>query len=173
MKKNVGGIRNLVWPIGAIVLIDINKERSALKEAAQNIPVVALVDTNSDPSEVDYVIPGNDDAPRAIDLVLNHLGEAIAKGLARAQTKITDSYSSEAPATEERLDIALMEAEVEEEESENKRKAAKKIGESALGSGKIGIKKPRRPGFDDENRGGHHGTRGSFRPRTDIKTKKD
>ena len=107
LKKNVGGIRNLAWPIGAIVLVDVNKERSALKEAAQNIPVVALVDTNSDPSLVDYVIPANDDAPRAIDLVLDYLGEAIAKGLARAQTKVTDSYSSEAPATEERLILLL------------------------------------------------------------------
>lgn len=172
LQKNVGGIRNLTWPIGAIVLIDVNKERSALKEAAHNIPVVALVDTNSDPSLVDYVVPGNDDAPRAIQLVLNYFKEAIAKGLARAKTKVTESYSSEAPATEERLDIALMEAEVEEEENENKRRTAKKIGENVLGAGKLGIKKPRRSNFEEENRG-QHGNRGSFRPRSEIKTKKD
>ena len=59
----------MTWPVGAIVLIDILKERSAFKEAARmGVPVVALVDTNADPSMVDYVIPGNDDAPRAIQI---------------------------------------------------------------------------------------------------------
>ena len=62
---------HLTWPVGAIVIIDVLKERSALREAARmGVPVVALVDTNADPSLVDYVIPGNDDAPRAIKLVL-------------------------------------------------------------------------------------------------------
>ena len=75
LRKNVGGIRNLQWPVGAIVLVDVTKERSALKEAAaMGVPVVALVDTNGDPSLVDYVIPANDDAPRAIKVVLDYLG---------------------------------------------------------------------------------------------------
>ena len=87
-NKNVGGIRSLTWPVGAIILVDILKERSALREAARmGVPVVALVDTNSDPSLVDYVIPGNDDAPRAIKLVIDYLGEAARKGVAVAQTK--------------------------------------------------------------------------------------
>ena len=77
LKKNVGGIRSLTWPVAAIVLVDILKERSALKEAARmGVPVVALVDTNADPSLVDYVIPGNDDAPRAIKLVVDYLGRS-------------------------------------------------------------------------------------------------
>jgi small subunit ribosomal protein S2 len=81
LEKNIGGIIGLKWPVGAIVLIDVNKEQSALKEAARmKVPVVALVDTNSDPSLVNYVIPGNDDAPRSISLIINYLHDAVKKG---------------------------------------------------------------------------------------------
>lgn len=88
LTKNVGGIRNLSWPLGAIVIVDVTKERSALKEAAiMGVPVVALVDTNSDPSHVDYVIPANDDAPRAIQILINYLTDATRKGIEIAATK--------------------------------------------------------------------------------------
>lgn len=81
LKSIVGGIRKLNWPIGAIVLVDVNKEHSALREAVSvGVPVVALVDTNADPSNVDYVIPGNDDAPRAIKVVLDYLAAAVEEG---------------------------------------------------------------------------------------------
>ena len=70
------------------MLVDILKERSALREAAgMGVPVVALVDTNADPSLVNYVIPGNDDAPRAVKLVVDYLGQATAKGVEVAKTK--------------------------------------------------------------------------------------
>lgn len=81
LEKNIGGIRNLAWPVGAVVIVDVRKERSALKEAAvMGVPVVALVDTNSDPTLVDYVIPGNDDISRAIEFVLNYLGDSVEAG---------------------------------------------------------------------------------------------
>lgn len=81
LKKNIGGITGLKWPIGAVVLIDVNKEQSALKEAwRMKVPVVAVVDTNSDPTLVDYVVPGNDDAPRAIELFVKYLHESAKKG---------------------------------------------------------------------------------------------
>ena len=81
LQKNVGGIRHLNWPVGAIVLVDVIKEQSALKEAARmGIPVVAMVDTNGDPSMVNYVIPANDDAPRSIKLIIDYLGQAVRKG---------------------------------------------------------------------------------------------
>lgn len=81
LKSIVGGIRKLNWPIGAIVLVDVNKEHSALREAVSvGVPVVALVDTNADPSNVDYVIPGNDDAPRAIKVILDYLAAAVEEG---------------------------------------------------------------------------------------------
>ena len=88
LKKNVGGILNLAWPVGAVVLVDVRKENSALKEAVRmGVPVVALVDTNSDPSFVDYVIPANDDAPRSIRVVIDYLVGAVQKGKDLVATK--------------------------------------------------------------------------------------
>ncbi|MEX0849223.1 MAG: 30S ribosomal protein S2 [Candidatus Dependentiae bacterium] len=81
LEQNVGGILNLKWPVGALVLVDVLKEGSALREATtMNIPVIALVDTNADPSMVDFVIPTNDDSPRAIQVLIDYLGEAAQKG---------------------------------------------------------------------------------------------
>src|SRR5579872_5859041 len=81
LKGIVGGIRKLNWPVGAIVLVDVNKEHSALREAVSvGVPVVALVDTNADPSLVDYVIPANDDAPRSIKVILDYLAAAVEEG---------------------------------------------------------------------------------------------
>ena len=77
----VGGIRNLSWPVGAVVVIDVKKENVVVKEAiASGIPVVAIVDTNCDPSNINIVIPGNDDSPRSISILMDYLGEAIARG---------------------------------------------------------------------------------------------
>lgn len=88
LKKNFGGVKKLTWPIGAVVVVDVKKEDVCVKEAASmGIPVVGLVDTNSDPSLVDYVIPANDDAPRSINAVLSYLEEAIKKAQASAEVK--------------------------------------------------------------------------------------
>lgn len=82
LGKTVGGLIDLKMPVGAIVLIDVRKEATALQEAVSaGVPVVALVDSNVDPSGVDYVIPGNDDSPKAIKLVLDYLAAAAARGL--------------------------------------------------------------------------------------------
>ena len=87
LRKNVGGIRTLTWPVGAIVIIDVGRERAALREAVSvGVPVVALVDTNCDPSDIDYVIPGNDDAPRAIRFIVEYLGQAARKGSKRGSS---------------------------------------------------------------------------------------
>ncbi len=84
----VGGIRNLSWPVGAVVVVDVKKESVVVKEAlASGIPVIGLVDTNSDPTDVDYVVPANDDSPRSIALLVNYLGEAIARGQQAAAKK--------------------------------------------------------------------------------------
>lgn len=81
LQQNIGGIVQLTWPVGALVVVDVIKERSALREAAaMGIPVIALVDTNADPSLVDIVIPTNDDSPRAITVILDYLAEAVAEG---------------------------------------------------------------------------------------------
>ncbi|HEV2601273.1 MAG TPA: 30S ribosomal protein S2 [Candidatus Babeliales bacterium] len=89
LEKNVGGIKNLSWPLGAVVLVDVRKERAALKEAAtMGIPVVALVDTNSDPSGVDFVIPANDDSPRSINVIIEYLSAAVSKGIEAGKERV-------------------------------------------------------------------------------------
>lgn len=84
LRRSVGGLKSLTMPIGAIVLIDVKKEQTALFEAnVGNVPVVGLVDSNSDPSGIDYIIPGNDDSAKGISFVLNYLKDAVQKGLAK------------------------------------------------------------------------------------------
>ena len=84
LRRSIGGLKTLHMPIGAVVLIDVRKEETALLEAvASRVPVVALVDTNSDPSMVDYVIPGNDDSAKGIEFILAFLQEAVKKGVAK------------------------------------------------------------------------------------------
>ena len=81
LEKTVGGIRKLALPISAIVIVDVTKEQSAVKEAVlMGIPVIGIVDTNSDPSLIDYVIPANDDSPQSISLILGYLADAVARG---------------------------------------------------------------------------------------------
>lgn len=78
LERFLGGIKDMPKLPGAIYIVDLKKERIALLEARKlGIPVVAIVDTNCDPDEVDYVIPGNDDAIRAIKLISGKIAEAI------------------------------------------------------------------------------------------------
>lgn len=81
LEKNIGGIVKMKWPVAALVVVDVRKEASAVKEAnVMGIPVVAIVDTNSDPSLVTHVIPANDDAPKSIKVLIDYLAAATAKG---------------------------------------------------------------------------------------------
>jgi len=78
LEKNLGGIRELKRAPGALFVVDPRKERIAILEAKKmGIPVVAIVDTNCDPDEVDYVIPGNDDAIRAVKLIAGKMADAV------------------------------------------------------------------------------------------------
>jgi small subunit ribosomal protein S2 len=79
LQKNLGGIRNLdADKVGAMFIVDPRKEKNAILEAKiLGIPVVAIVDTNCDPEEVDYVIPGNDDAIRAVKLIVAKMADAV------------------------------------------------------------------------------------------------
>lgn len=125
LKKSIGGIRSLTWPIGAVVVVDIKKENVCVREAStMGIPVVALVDTNSDPSDVDYVIPANDDAPRSINILLTYLGEAVKRGQEVAATK---------PKEVEEVDVfeSVFE-EVEPEEEEIKKKKDRDVQDKVL-----------------------------------------
>ncbi|MHC1721232.1 MAG: 30S ribosomal protein S2 [Clostridiaceae bacterium] len=82
LEKNLGGIRNMnADNIGALFVVDPRKEKNAISEAKiLGIPVVAIVDTNCDPDEVDYVIPGNDDAIRAVKLITSKMADAVIEG---------------------------------------------------------------------------------------------
>ncbi|MFH2145443.1 MAG: 30S ribosomal protein S2 [Candidatus Omnitrophota bacterium] len=80
LLKNLGGIRNMDKLPGALFVVDVKKEETAVKEARRlDIPVVALVDTNSDPDMIDFVIPGNDDAIKSIRVVCQAVAEAVAE----------------------------------------------------------------------------------------------
>ena len=91
LQKNLGGIRNLdASNVGAMFIVDPRKEKNAILEAKiLGIPVVAIVDTNCDPEEVDYVIPGNDDAIRAVKLITAKMADAIIEG--RQGEQVTDA----------------------------------------------------------------------------------
>ena len=83
LEKNLGSIADMTRLPGALFVVDIKKEHIAVKEAQKlNIPIFAMVDTNSDPREVDYVIPANDDASKSINKVLSYVSEAVSLGLA-------------------------------------------------------------------------------------------
>ncbi|WP_457617301.1 30S ribosomal protein S2 [Lutibacter sp.] len=83
LEKNLGSITDMTRLPGAIFIVDVKKEHIAVAEAKKlNIPIFAMVDTNSDPRDIDYVIPSNDDASKSINKVLSFVTDAIAEGLA-------------------------------------------------------------------------------------------
>ena len=97
LLKNLGGIREMKKLPGALFVVDPRKERIAVQEARiLGIPIVAIVDTNCDPDEIDYVIPGNDDAIRAVKLIAGKLADAVLEGKQGEQME----EEAAAPATE-------------------------------------------------------------------------
>jgi len=95
LQANLAGIKNLNRLPDLLFVIDSNKEQIAVKEARKlGIPVVAVVDTNCDPSEVDYVIPGNDDALRAIRLFASKIADSVVEGSQAATDKQTAEFSA-------------------------------------------------------------------------------
>ncbi len=108
LSKNLGGIKNMLELPGALFVIDSTKEEIAIYEARKlNIPIVAVVDTNGDPENIDHPIPGNDDAVRAIELFTSKISEAIIEG------------------KKERMERELLEAKKEEEVSPEEEEAAR------------------------------------------------
>ena len=100
LEQNIGGIREMKNLPGCLFVVDPRKEHIAVSEArALGIPVVAIVDTNCDPDEVDYVIPANDDAIRAVKLLTAKMADAVLEGRQGMQTE--EAAAEEAPATEE------------------------------------------------------------------------
>jgi len=100
LSKNLGGIKNLHGVPGAMFVIDSSKEEIAISEAQKmNLPIIAIVDTNGDPENLHYPIPGNDDAVRAIELFAGKMAEAILEGKkARLERGMLESKKAEAAA---------------------------------------------------------------------------
>jgi small subunit ribosomal protein S2 len=98
LEANLGGVSTMKRQPDAVFIVDLRKEQLALREAQRlGLPVIALVDTNCDPDEVTYVVPGNDDAIRSCSLVIR----AIADGIEAGKTKVTEAEIAAAPPQEE------------------------------------------------------------------------
>lgn len=99
LDKNLSGIKDMPSLPGALFIVDPKKERIAVHEAKKlSIPIVAIVDTNSDPDEIDYVIPGNDDAIRAIKLITSKIADAVIEGkeaLSKMQAEHAEKLEAE------------------------------------------------------------------------------
>jgi len=100
LEKNLGGIKDMTEIPGVMFVVDPKKERIAILEAKKlGIPVVGLIDTNCNPEDLDYVIPGNDDAIRAVKLISDAMANAIIEG--RQGESMEEVHEEEATATEE------------------------------------------------------------------------
>lgn len=107
LERSLGGIKEMDHLPGIVFIVDPKKEHIAQSEAARlHIPVIALADSNCDPDGIDHLIPGNDDAIRAIQLVVTHIADAVAEGMERRQAVIREEVEAKAarggPRTEER-----------------------------------------------------------------------
>ncbi len=114
LEKNLGGIKEMKKLPGAIFIVDPKKERIAILEARKlNIPVVGLIDTNCNPEDVDYPIPGNDDAIRAVKLIADVMANAVIEGRQGEAMDATAPEAEEQSVKEEATDMEQVVAEKE------------------------------------------------------------
>lgn len=142
LNKTLNGVRTLNWPVGAVVIIDAKKENTALKEAIQSqAPTVALVDTNTDPSDIDFVIPGNDDSPKSIRIITEYLATFVERGKATAAENAKKA-KKEAEAKKAAEAAAKKEVKAaDEHKAETKKPVAKKTESSEVEAKKAPVKK--------------------------------
>lgn len=122
LQRVLGGIEELNRIPAALFVVDVKREHIAVKEAQKlNIPIFAIVDTNSDPTKVDYAIPGNDDSAKSLNILISEVTDAIAAGLQeRAQKKEQakkDSDEAELKAEEAKAAKATADAAAKTEEA--------------------------------------------------------
>ena len=118
LEKNLGGIKEMTKLPGAIFVVDPKNERIAVLEAKKlNIPIIGLVDTNCNPEEVDYAIPGNDDAIRAVKLIADVMANAVIEGKQGESFEVSEEEQS---SDEEVTDMEQVVEEAEQEETESK-----------------------------------------------------
>ena len=124
LEKNLGSIQDLTRLPSAIFVVDVMKEQIAVKEAEKlGIPVFGIVDTNSDPSNIDFVIPANDDAVKAVDMIMGYICNEIKEGLDERKVEKADAAAAEeqdddAPQRRERKSKAAKKERVKKEDTE-------------------------------------------------------
>lgn len=124
LEKTLGSIQDLTRLPSALFVVDVMKEQIAVKEAERlGIPVFAIVDTNSDPRNVDFAIPANDDAAKAVDLIMNVICDSIKEGLEerkveKADAAAAEQQADEAPQRRERKSKAARKERIKKEDSD-------------------------------------------------------
>ena len=140
LEKNLGSISDMTRLPGALFVVDIIREHIAIKEAQKlNIPIFAMVDTNSDPREVEYVIPSNDDASKSITKILENITPAIQEGLAeRNSEKENSKDDSKAVKPEDKVEEAKVEeVKAEETKTEETKAEETKVEETKAEETKV------------------------------------
>lgn len=124
LEKTLGSIQDLTRLPSALFVVDVMKEQIAVREAERlGIPIFAIVDTNSDPSNIDFVIPANDDAAKSVELVVSFVTEAIKEGLEerkveKADAAAAEEQSDDSPQRRERKSKAAKKERVKKEDTE-------------------------------------------------------
>ena len=119
LERNLGGIKEMEKLPGVIFLVDPKKERIAVLEAKKlNIPIIGLVDTNCNPEEVDYAIPGNDDAIRAVKLIADVMANAVIEGKQGESFEVSEEQTSDEEVTDMEQVVEEAEQEIETENKE-------------------------------------------------------
>ncbi|SDB58624.1 SSU ribosomal protein S2P [Flavobacteriaceae bacterium MAR_2010_188] len=131
LEKNLGSISDMTRLPGALFVVDIKREHIAIKEAQKlNIPIFAMVDTNSDPRQVDYLIPSNDDASKSIEKIMTLVTDAVADGLADRKSEKSEKSEKEGKSDKPRVKKSekseKKEDKKEEKKSDKPKAAAKK-----------------------------------------------
>jgi len=119
LEKNLGSIADLTRLPSALFIVDVMKEHIAVKEAQRlGIPVFGIVDTNSNPNGIDFVIPANDDATKSVDVILGAMVEAMIEGLEERKIEKVDTEVSEVPVAKEKKSRITKRPRTQKEEDE-------------------------------------------------------
>ena len=142
LEKNLGSIANMTRLPGAIFVVDVVRENIAIKEAQKlNIPIFAMVDTNSDPRGIQYIVPSNDDASKSISKILEYISDSIQTGLEERKSEKA-AEEAEAAAAAEAKKVAAEEK--EKAAAEEKEKAAAEKKEKAAAKEKVVAEKTKK-----------------------------
>ena len=144
LEKNLGSIANMTRLPGAIFVVDVVRENIAIKEAQKlNIPIFAMVDTNSDPRGIQYIVPSNDDASKSISKIVEYISDSIQTGLEERKSE-KEAEEAEAAAAEEAKKAAAEEKEKAAAEEKTKAAAEEKVKVAAEEKAKIAAKETKK-----------------------------